>query len=262
MDSLPRGHLTPSLCVSFPASVGGGFVGRTPRRREDEHFGFSGSCGLVAGCRDIPLYLGDYFCLIHCRSMFILQVFILERALFTRLFLCDTHTYGDVCFAGTSHSSPHTHHTHPSCDKWGVPSLPGPHQPAPSPPSGSWDKARSRCKVFSGKEWQKPLKVQSPPPCMPEDSCYASHLRHLNPSSAEAPSSSPGPRSPSHGGRRSSPSWWSCTSTDPTAILLQPHAEVLDKQANGVSMPSLWGQAVGLSYFFRDIAHQVAPSLT
>lgn len=85
-----------------------------------------------------------------------------------------------------------------------------------------------------------------------------SHLRHLNPSSAEAPLSSPGPRSPSHGGCRSSPSWWSCTSTDPTTILLQPHSEVLDRQANGVSMPSLWG----LSYFFRDVAHQVAPSLT
>lgn len=53
----------------------------------------SGSLGQVAGCWDIPQYLGAYFCLIYCPSVFILQVFILERFLFTFLVLRGVHIW-------------------------------------------------------------------------------------------------------------------------------------------------------------------------
>lgn len=53
----------------------------------------SGGLGLMAGCSDIPLYLGAYFGLIYCPFVFILQVFILERALFTFLVLRGAHIW-------------------------------------------------------------------------------------------------------------------------------------------------------------------------
>lgn len=76
------GTLCPFTQHVFPRAAL--FIGGDAERKK---MSISGGIGLVVACSDILLYFGAYFCLIYCHSVFILQVFILDRALFTFLFL-------------------------------------------------------------------------------------------------------------------------------------------------------------------------------
>lgn len=171
--------------------------------REDEHFCFCGSCGLVAGCCDIPLYLSDYFCLIRYRSMFILQVFILERALFTRLFLCDTHIWRCLLCRDLTFLPAHTTHTS-QLGQVGGPFAPRSPPASPRPSLGQLGQSTVTLQNVSSQRVSKGSQSAVPTTLHVRGRMLCpSHLRHLGHSTAEAPSSSPGPRSPSHGGHRS-----------------------------------------------------------
>lgn len=132
-------------------------------------------------------------------AVFILQVFVLEQALFSCLFLhCTTH--GDVCFAGISHSSPHIL-TGTSA---------GPHQQ----PLSLTQAARTRhvpfCKCFWRADEMSQSATTSALPTHPttlyarkEELLCCSHLKHLNHRTAEVYSFTSSLQSSSWGGSKS-----------------------------------------------------------